>query len=602
MKGGLFNPFFTGDYSQLGGEALPATLGANFWLNGTAKNKLTPISGALDQYISSFASSDENAYSLVPEAGVLTPYASVPEFIGEGIYTNSSSTSLSSANISKKCLKINSNKTVFKYLHDGSAFTIYFSFKVLGSNPLGNPNCFGTILTTNQALNTNVGVTLFYDDRASVSRSNRIVFNLTNGTSFILLLQSTDNKWPINQYNWGKITHDGTTYTLTINGEQVGTATRTGSVSSANQTQDARFFNDSTRSFGLPAINKHIAIWDRVLTAAEQTQMDAWIAAAPQVTTLYSKYNQHTWQIVADWTSARTIYTDRESPLMISPAPLSTDWDYYINEIGNHLYFPNEVTRKNVFAFTGTKPSAGLNPANILSQIGLAYSTDGITWTKYASNPIISDSPEFLQDPYILQDGSTFYLLCERSNEEIIGFSASDLFGVWTSLGVILPGASTWETQVASPIFYKEGDTYYIFYEAASSTSYTDGVIGIAECDTPTGTYINRRQVTLTSSWADVFVPDDLVKIDGTYYLLWHGESKSDDQYRCGIATASAIDGPYTDIGSVPINSLPNGVYTDITRNMMYLFTNGQAIPDMMYFSNDFDGVRFSDKFLSDLL
>lgn len=258
----LLDPYLTG-----GAGFSPISITPSFWLQGSNDSKLTPINDSLGQLISSFSSSDSNAYSLVPESGVASPYTTVPAYNGEGIYSSGAT-----------CLKLNNNKTAFKYLHDGTAFTLYFNFKILKSDP----NALGVIFSTNQILNTNVGFSLSYDDRSAVPRNNRILFNITNGTSFIVSLVSTDNVWTPKQYNWGKVTHDGTNYTLYVNGVSVATGTRSGSVSTANHTQDARFFSDSTLAFGLGAINKNILCWNRLLSASEQTQMDTWIAAQNQ--------------------------------------------------------------------------------------------------------------------------------------------------------------------------------------------------------------------------------------------------------------------------------------------------------------------------------
>ncbi len=74
-----------------------------------------------------------------------------------------------------------------------------------------------------------------------------------------------------------------------------------------------------------------------------------------------------------------------------------TDWDTNIREPGNSLYEPLQYDdRAYKLWYTGHVTPYG--SAN--SYIGYAYSGDGATWTKYASNPVVPTRS--IEDPYIV--------------------------------------------------------------------------------------------------------------------------------------------------------------------------------------------------------
>jgi len=110
--------------------------------------------------------------------------------------------------------------------------------------------------------------------------------------------------------------------------------------------------------------------------------------------------------------------------------------------------------------------------------IRLAYSTDPnlLTWTPYEGNPILSPDPgeNYLFSPNIFKDGDTYYLFYDVALQSPHGWAqriayatAPTPLGPWTKGPVILDiGAlGEWDDgRVSEPFVLKDGDTYYLFY------------------------------------------------------------------------------------------------------------------------------------------
>jgi hypothetical protein len=110
----------------------------------------------------------------------------------------------------------------------------------------------------------------------------------------------------------------------------------------------------------------------------------------------------------------------------------------------------------------------------------LATSSDGLTWTKYASNPVIATQP----DPAcLIKVGSTYWLYANSvsGNRYISVYSSSDLH--------------TWTKQTPDPLFaggrycstiWKYGTKYYLLTSKYSGSLNAGGVFELFESGDPT--------------------------------------------------------------------------------------------------------------------
>lgn len=139
---------------------------------------------------------------------------------------------------------------------------------------------------------------------------------------------------------------------------------------------------------------------------------------------------------------------------------------------------------------------SGKKAATGKSQIGLATSANGITWTKSGSNPVITNGVSL--DTHIMQPGtniikesSTYYFYYWGNttyglsvNSVIMLATSTDLI-TWTKSGnnpmLSSGGASPiWDASVLAPTVIKFGSTYYMWYEGATGASFGFSYVGIA--------------------------------------------------------------------------------------------------------------------------
>jgi hypothetical protein len=157
-------------------------------------------------------------------------------------------------------------------------------------------------------------------------------------------------------------------------------------------------------------------------------------------------------------------------------------------------------------------------------------------WTKHAGNPIVAgpalvenmlaDIDDPLQQP-ILYDGR--YWLCYSSGgpgqSVHLAYSTDPLLLSWTDYEanpVLAPIAG--ENYVFSPHLFKDGETYYLFYDVAL-TSDSHQRIAYATAPAPTGPW-TRGQIVLDlgdpGEWDDYRVAECFVLKEGDTYFLYH--------------------------------------------------------------------------------
>lgn len=152
---------------------------------------------------------------------------------------------------------------------------------------------------------------------------------------------------------------------------------------------------------------------------------------------------------------------------------------------------------------------AGNQPS---SKIGYATSPDGITWTKYAGNPIIS-RPSQDQDMSVVKVGpNSYYMYVEVNDQQIDLLTSSDGIN-WTPYAnnPVKPVIS------ASPVVWIEGNIWYLLYEDLNGPVFNINLAtssdGIHWVDSPANPVLREAQDT---------VPDSILKDGDTYHLYYH--------------------------------------------------------------------------------
>jgi len=125
-------------------------------------------------------------------------------------------------------------------------------------------------------------------------------------------------------------------------------------------------------------------------------------------------------------------------------------------------------------------------------RIGYATSTDGITWTKYSGNPVLQPGPpgsweRLILCPDVVLDGTTYrmwYAGQAPDETQRIGYATSPDGVSWTksaSNPVLSEGTpGSWEIKVGHPGVLLEGNTYKMWYTGSYTRSLEGLQIGYA--------------------------------------------------------------------------------------------------------------------------
>jgi predicted GH43/DUF377 family glycosyl hydrolase len=254
-----------------------------------------------------------------------------------------------------------------------------------------------------------------------------------------------------------------------------------------------------------------------------------------------------------------------------------TDFDVNFREIGNTLIDEeNSSERYKLYYSAYSKNALKSNQ----TYIGYSYSEDGINWEKYHSE-IISRP---LEDPYVIKHEGIYHLFAEDKLDQpfrnIRKYHSYDGIN-WIDDGDVLDievggEPSGWESKdVSSPVVWIESDMWHMLYEGRGNGG---GKIGHATSNDG----INwTRDLTnpifgpgMSGSWDELqIVPDDLIIINGTYYLFYHGYSNlTYPFFKGGIAKSEnlnewsrLIDEPFADVNTLMANK--------VDENYLFYFT-----------------------------
>jgi len=292
--------------------------------------------------------------------------------------------------------------------------------------------------------------------------------------------------------------------------------------------------------------------------------------------TFYCKVTSE--DVSEDFSSVQALGGYEDTPII--PVGGVDESDRFMTEIGNILYEPNEDSRKYKQFYTGYNSGPSTD-----EKVHYAYSEDGVNWTKSSFNPVISDRAE---DPYVLKVGSIYYLFAEDKQggaTDIKRWHSSDC-ETWVDDGVVLENEGVdWESHdVSSPIVWMEESIWYMLYEGRKLNGSLIGKMGLATSeDGLNWTKYGSNPVFVGSGVNGDFdknqvVPDDIVKIEDTYYLTYHGHDGV--EWRCGIATSPDLIN-WTRIGT-PIqfygeDSTPIMVYWDGNRYIFHIDTDTEG-------------------------
>jgi len=207
---------------------------------------------------------------------------------------------------------------------------------------------------------------------------------------------------------------------------------------------------------------------------------------------------------------------------------------------------------------------SGTNSDTSVQKIGYATSADGINWTKSGSNPIMNPGASGQWDdltvmrPMVIKEGSAYkmwYNGTRTANSRYeIGYATSSDGTSWTKSGsnpVLQRGAGDkWDySNIWGMSVIKRGDGQYeMYYSGNAATGGTGHQIGYAYSATGEVWFKYSSNPIMgpgsSGSWNDKYVYSPFIMAetsgDDTFYKMWYNGQKSDDSIKMGYATMDA--------------------------------------------------------------
>jgi predicted GH43/DUF377 family glycosyl hydrolase len=204
-------------------------------------------------------------------------------------------------------------------------------------------------------------------------------------------------------------------------------------------------------------------------------------------------------------------------------------------------------------------------------QVGYATSPDGVTWTKYAGNPVLSPGPsgawdaDSICEPVVVHVGPTYYMYyshCVGSGG--IGLATSVDGVTWTKYAgnPVLSIAAGWENaQIDWGGVYHDGERFHIWYlgrstadTAGFSMGYASSTDGMAFTKSPANPILRPPNPLIVSTDYNVNKGDGL-GIENSVKPLRLGDSWR--LYYGGFASCCPEDATL-DLGVAPVKTSPN--------------------------------------------
>jgi len=190
---------------------------------------------------------------------------------------------------------------------------------------------------------------------------------------------------------------------------------------------------------------------------------------------------------------------------------------------------------------------------------GLATSRDGITWTKYAGNPVMERTPidAFVMfDPWVLRVDNQFKMWYTCGSGAQLGVcNAASPDGIhWTKIPTaIFKGtglSSDWDSgDVYSPNVFYDGHVYGMWYSGDRYINQTFSIHQIGYATSPDGITWTRAPgnpilgPSARGSWDSGNIDEQgVVQVDGMFRLYYSGfaDPKQNGPYKIGLAESPA--------------------------------------------------------------
>lgn len=281
-------------------------------------------------------------------------------------------------------------------------------------------------------------------------------------------------------------------------------------------------------------------------------------------------------------------------PALVQIGKAQSTWTKYSNnpvlDLGQsgqwddmNVWAPTVVYKDNTYMMWYC---GGRNNQDI--RIGLATSTDGTSWTRYGTNPVLNVGPSGwdtfqVSRPSVLFNGSSYCMWYSGDNGNSIGFATS-IDGIsWTKYS----GNPVFSSgRYASVMF--DGSIYKMWYEGYDYTiKYATSLDGISWTDYSSNPVLTHG---LSGSWDGMYVSTPSVIFDGSQYIMEYTGYK-DSMLSRTIGLAYSPDGTHwsKEPNNPIINVGTSGAWDDTLVDQATMLIVGSSLT--MWYSG-FDGTN----------
>jgi len=296
--------------------------------------------------------------------------------------------------------------------------------------------------------------------------------------------------------------------------------------------------------------NGHVAVWDD-----SNTQMLMFSGGK-------ATYNNDLW-------AYRT--SSALSNGMIINDSITTNWTRFddnpiIKKGASGSWNENYALDPDVLFMNGTYKMwfGGSKPGDTFVNTGYATSSDGLNWTEYSGNPVLSQAGNahvvYMQGTYYM---AYSYWKTPGSNTQI-GWATSNDGITWTksaSNPIIVPGGNggwdDWSVGASNLVW--TGSQFYLYYSAEAVQASMQAKLGVATSyDGVTWTKYGSNPILSKSpgSWDNkhIYRGTSVIALPGGGYGMWYGGSGDFTTELEQIGYAKSNDGiNWTRVGSTPV-------------------------------------------------